>query len=105
VHGEHFGAYTLEHEMQYLTDGRSKYIWFPRTGRQQLFDLSSDPYELADLSEDPSSQAEVERWRSRLAEILEARDCGLARDGRLTPLTDSAPVKPPNSVYRVAGLD
>ncbi len=30
IHGEHCECYGPEQEMQYLTDGRYKYIWLPR---------------------------------------------------------------------------
>ena len=33
-----------------ITDGHWKYIWYPEGGREQLFHLDKDPYELADLA-------------------------------------------------------
>jgi arylsulfatase A-like enzyme len=32
-----------------ITDGRWKYIWYPEGAAEQLFDLATDPWELADL--------------------------------------------------------
>ena len=33
--------------MQFMTDGKEKYIWFTITGREQLFDLENDPQSFA----------------------------------------------------------
>ncbi len=77
VHGEHSTAYAEEQEMQYLTDGAMKYIWFPRTGVEQLFDLSGDPYELRNLAPHAAHGDDLRRWRARLVHILAARDAGL----------------------------
>ena len=56
-----------------LTDGRHKYVRHLNDGREQLFDLSRDPYEMRDLAADePSTLAE---WRARLYDRF-------AREGR-----------------------
>jgi arylsulfatase A-like enzyme len=81
IHGEHCTCYTTEQEMQYVTDGRRKYVWLPRTGREQFFDLGHDPGELHDLIGDPARQAEIATWRGYLVHELAARDCGWVRDG------------------------
>ena len=52
VHGEHSASYSMSNEMQYLMDGKWKYIWFPRTNEEQLFDLETDAYETHNLAED-----------------------------------------------------
>lgn len=48
-------------EMQYLCDGRMKYIWFPQLDSEQLFDLEADPGETRELAREPARQAEVAR--------------------------------------------
>lgn len=101
VHGEHSTCYHPSQEMQYLTDGRTKYIWFPRTGREQLFDLTTDPYECHELSGDADEQERLRTWRGRLVEILAARDAGLTRDGELVPQTDRPPLVSPAAAERV----
>ena len=83
VHGEHSTCYSTEQEMQYLTDGRWKYIWFPRLGTEQVFDLAHDPYEIHDLADSPDYAQETERWRKRLVNILAGRDAGLTRGDSL----------------------
>ena len=40
VHGEHSPCYSREEAMQYITDGRWKYIWFTASGKEQLFCLA-----------------------------------------------------------------
>ncbi|WP_409344263.1 arylsulfatase [Paenibacillus sp. MBLB4367] len=83
VHGEHSTCYSEEQEMQYLTDGKMKYIWFPRFGTEQLFDLRGDLSETCDLSGDPAYEQELLHWRGRLVSILERRELGLTDGGDL----------------------
>lgn len=80
-HGEHSPCYSAESAMQYLTDGREKYIWFPVTGQEQLFDLGADRQELHDLAADPAWAGPLSTWRQRLVERLGPRGDGFC-DGR-----------------------
>lgn len=78
LHGEH----TLGVEStQWLTDGREKYIWYPQTGRELLFDLDNDPTELHDLS--VVKHDRVQFWRSRLIKELMDRQEGFVQDNAL----------------------
>ncbi|CAM4346908.1 arylsulfatase [Paenibacillus alkaliterrae] len=77
VHGEHCACYSDEQEMHYLTDGRTKYIWFPRLHSEQLFDLESDPGECRDLANRPDERQRLLHWRRRLVDILAKRNAGL----------------------------
>ena len=81
IHGEHCTCYSEEQEMHYLTDGTRKYIWLPRLGLEQFFDLDQDPGETRDLIDDPTRHHEINLWRQRLTDELAARDCGWVRDG------------------------
>ncbi|PAV30766.1 sulfatase [Virgibacillus profundi] len=83
LHGEHSTCYAEEQEMQYLTDGKFKYIWFPRTGMEQLFHLTEDPYENKELSGEEAYQDTLLKWRTRMVEVLEKRDAGLTEKGQL----------------------
>lgn len=86
VHGEHSACYAREHGMQYLTDGREKYIWFTLSGREQLFDLEHDPDELRDLSGDPAGRERLQLWRERLVKLLAERpEDGLSDGKKLLP--------------------
>ena len=69
--------------MQYLTDGKEKYVYLPYTGEEQLFDLVSDREELHDLARDPANAERVALWRQRLIDILEPRGDGFVEDGKL----------------------
>lgn len=77
IHGEHSTCYSEEQEMQYVTDGKMKYIWFPRIDSEQLFDLTKDPYERENLTQNPNYQDGLKRWRKRMVDQLKPRDAGL----------------------------
>ena len=83
IHGEHCRSFSAEQEMQYVTDGRQKFIWLPRIGVEQFFDLEDDPGECNNLIDEPSWRTTIEQWRGRLIEELARRDCGWVVDGRL----------------------
>ena len=83
IHGEHCWCYSPEQEMHYITNGKKKYIWFPRLDREQFFDLEKDPGECEDLISDEHHTDEVELWRGFLIAELEKRDCGWVKDGKL----------------------
>jgi len=82
-HGEHSPCYSREPAMQYLTDAREKYIWFPVTGEEQFFDLVNDRQELHDLAKDPASSERVALWRRRLIELLGRRGDGFSDGEKL----------------------
>jgi len=78
IHGEHAA---LGQSVQWLTNGREKYIWFSRTGCEQLFDLVEDPQELHDLA--PSSPGRTAPWRELLVKELEGREEGYSAGAKL----------------------
>ena len=86
LHGEHtaFGQ-----SVHYLTDGRMKYIWWSGNGREQLFNLESDPTECYDLGSDI-------KWRSRLIHELSRRPEGFVQRGELVSGRSVSPLLPPN---------
>lgn len=94
IHGEHSHCYSPEQEMQYVTDGRRKFIWLPRLDREQFFDLDEDPGETRDLIHDPSRAEEIATWRGFLVAELEKRNCGWAVDGRLVPPGEEPLISP-----------
>ncbi|HEY9291292.1 MAG TPA: arylsulfatase [Microlunatus sp.] len=100
IHGEHSICYHPSQEMQYLTDGKWKYIWFPRTGVEQLFDLTSDRYECVDLAASAEHRDELSIWRSRLVGILSARDAGLTSNGQLVRQDDQPALRSPAADLR-----
>ncbi len=78
MHGEHSPCYDTTQAMQYLTDGKEKYIWFPMTGDEQFFDLTQDRDELVDLAKKPEHADRVAQWRQRLIKILGERGDGFS---------------------------
>ncbi|MFH1570532.1 MAG: arylsulfatase [Gemmatimonadota bacterium] len=94
AHGEHSACYHPDHGMQYLTDGRDKYIWYTATGQEQLFDLAADPEERRDLAPDPAQRPRLEQWRGRLVAELAPRADGLSDGRRLIPGTRLPAVRP-----------
>jgi arylsulfatase A-like enzyme len=104
VHGEHCACYSEQQEMQYLTDGKRKYIWFPRLGTEQLFDLSNDPGECIDLADRPERQAELHLWRRRLVAELAPRRVGLTDGEQLVCQAGMPPIISPHYQARVARI-
>ncbi|MDA1192883.1 MAG: arylsulfatase [Candidatus Poribacteria bacterium] len=100
LHGEHCTCYAPEQEMQYVTDGRRKFIWLPRIGVEQFFDLVADPGETRNLVDDAAYAVESAMWRARLVAELEARDCGWVRDGALHCPDDGSPLVSPYKELR-----
>jgi arylsulfatase A-like enzyme len=89
LHGEHPVA---GQQVHYLTDGKEKYIWWSGTGREQLFDLITDPRELHDLARQEEATERVAGWRSRLVETLRNREEGFVDSGG--SLATGRPVRP-----------
>lgn len=83
LHGEHCTCYSQEQEMQFVTDGNRKFIWLPRLGQEQFFDLEEDPQECCNLIAKPGRKAEIDKWRGCLIAELESRRCGWVKDGAL----------------------
>jgi hypothetical protein len=106
VHGENSEEYD-EWEMQYLTDGRFKYIWWPWIGTEQLFNLVEDPGELKDLSSEIEYQDELNKWRSLMVKELEPRNCGLTDGSSLVCQAGKPYMKSPAVMKRKerAGFD
>lgn len=101
VHGEHCACYDFENEMQYLTDGKIKFIWYPTTGREQLFDLAKDPDELHELSTTPDYADILKEWRFKLVRELEQRNCGLTAGDTLVCQEDKGPIVSPHYFERI----
>lgn len=82
VHIQHC-AETMEASLAHhsLTNGREKYIWFAKTGREQFFDLQEDPNECRNLIACPKREETIAAWRARLIRELAAMP-GPFSDGR-----------------------
>lgn len=80
---EHSTAYWADNYWCALTDGKVKYIWFFRTGQEQLFDLVKDPHELHDLSKTANAKKQLAAMRNAMAEHLQERGEEWVKDGKL----------------------
>lgn len=100
VHGEHSSCYDEANAMQFLTDGKEKYVWFPVSGKEQLFDLEHDPDERHDLAagasaDESNTRPRIERWRSRLiARLAERPQDGMSDGSSLIPGKSPPAVRP-----------
>lgn len=90
VHGEAAAIPAFDNNlvtgMQYLTNGKRKYIWHPGTDREFYFNLEEDPQELHDLSADPKYADEVKYWQNCLVKELTGREEGFTDGKKLTPV-------------------
>lgn len=86
IHGECARMETIGSGMQYLTDGRYKYIWYPALGLEQFFDLKQDPQELDNLAGNPNYGDMITLWRKRLIKKLEGREEKFVVNGELVKL-------------------
>ena len=78
---EHATCYSQENYWCALTNGTWKYIWFFRTGEEQLFNLINDPGEITDLSGE--NIGELNKWRKNMIDHLEVRGDEFVKDGNL----------------------
>ena len=54
--------------------------WFVRNGREYLYDLSADPFEMNDLIDSPAHQHLAEEARARLGAFLMATQVNYSAD-------------------------
>ncbi|MFF1816163.1 sulfatase/phosphatase domain-containing protein [Kribbella sp. NPDC058245] len=80
LHGEHV---LLGQSLQWVTDGKRKYVWMSGWGDEQFFDLEVDPQETRNLVHDPTRADEVRQWRQKLVQDLSDREEGFVADGEL----------------------
>lgn len=86
VHGECTRIGPYNSGVQFLTDGKLKYIYYPGPGREEFFDLQSDPRELTNRIDDPAWQTRIAEHRALLVKALDGRPEGFVRDGKLAVL-------------------
>lgn len=86
---EHATAYWDNNYWCALTDGKIKYIWFFRTGEEQLFDLVKDPHELQNLAVEQSSEQTLKTMRRAMIEHLSERGEEWVKNGELVVRRES----------------
>ncbi len=80
---EHATCYRKENYWCALTDGKIKYIWFIRSGEEQLFDLEKDPQEIHDLTKDRKYRKVLVKWRDRMVAHLSEGGEDFVKEGKL----------------------
>ncbi len=80
---EHASCYKKENYWMALTDGKMKYIWYPITGEEFLFDLKRDPEELVNYAADKKYKKQFDLWQKRMIDHLSVRGDGFVKDGKL----------------------
>lgn len=80
LHGEHvyFGQ-----SLQWVTDGKVKYLWASEWGSEELFDLGNDPEEMHNLAPLPEHADLLALWKGRLIAVLTGREERFVQDGAL----------------------
>jgi len=91
IHGECARLETIGTGTQFVTDGKEKYIWYPALGKEQFFDLTTDPQELNDLAKTGGCEDRIKVWRERLIRELVGRPEGFVKDGVLQVLDGPTP--------------
>jgi arylsulfatase A-like enzyme len=94
LHGEHQQRYPRFGGMHYLTDGRTKYVWFSQTGEELLFDLLADPREEHNLAGTAGQAGRLHEQRERLVEWLRDRPEGFVEGGQLVAGRPHGPTVP-----------
>ena len=84
-----------------LVTRRWKLIRYPEIGREQLFDLASDPDEIRDLAADPGQATRLDALRDRLARAMADAGDPLAPAPARGPAVNR-PARPPNVVFILA---
>lgn len=80
IHGEH----NLEHlSNHFIVTERDKYVWFSQTGREQYFDLLSDPTEEHNAIDAPENRERIASLRAHLVTELTGREEGYVAGGQL----------------------
>ena len=72
----------------FIVEGAYKYIWYAKTGEEQLFNLEEDPQEDCDLSADTSR---LEPYRQQLERHLRDREDYTFDRSKLTPCCNKPP--------------
>lgn len=83
-----FGQCQGHYHNLWIVTPRWKYLWFPSTNEEQLFDLSNDPQENHDASGESTALGEL---RERMASHLQNRDDLTYDPDRLIPCSNRPP--------------
>ncbi|MDO5417474.1 MAG: arylsulfatase [Lachnospiraceae bacterium] len=93
LHGEHLSDYA-GHSNQFIVTKTDKYIWFPKTGREQYFHLASDPEETTDRIGAPECAERIRYLRGCLIKELAGCPEGYSDGERLMVSQEGVPSLP-----------
>ena len=105
VHGEHCWCYSPIQECQYLTDGKTKYIYLPGLDEEQLFDLEKDPGELHNAVGNAEYSDILDKWRKEIVKILDSRGDGYTDGVKPVSWTEKGPIVSPEYEKRLKASD
>lgn len=80
---EHATCYADHNYWVAITDGHVKYIWFVRSGEEQLFDIDTDPGETKNLTSEAGYGDRLEEMRGLMKQHLSERGEEWVKDGIL----------------------
>ena len=89
IHGEHCYETGSAH---FIVTSRDKFIWYSHTGKEQYFDLVSDPQELNNRIDDESCQERIKHLRRALIDDLKGREEGHTDGEKLIPGRPCSPI-------------
>jgi len=84
-HGCLGANYVPDNAMQYVTDGKWKFVWNPITDEKHFFHLEKDPQEINDLSGEPGVDKQRVKWEGYLVRELADQPEGLSDGKKLIP--------------------
>jgi len=91
---EHATTYNQHNYWCALTDGKMKYVWFFRTGEEQLFDLVKDKGEERNCINNEVYQDSTTKWRNLMIEHLKERGEPYVKAGKLNTFKKTILVSP-----------
>ena len=91
---EHATTYDQHNYWCALTDGKMKYVWFFRTGDEQLFDLENDKGEEKNCIKDAAYSAQAKVWRKHMLKHLKERGAPYVVDGELSTFDKTILISP-----------
>lgn len=89
IHGEHTECYSADEEMQFIVKDGFKYIWLPRIGEEELFDLNQDPKELMNLAQNSEYNELLMDMREKMIDIFKDRGMDIGSKKQLYKWEDT----------------
>lgn len=84
-HGCLGANYAPDNAMQFVTDGKWKFVWNPITDEKHFFNLKKDPQEINDLAGNPKFKKQLKKWEGYLIKELAGQPEGLSDGKKLIP--------------------